>query len=221
MPILPVLILLALLQSVDLSPASDLPAAAIVAEPSLAEPSLAEPSLAEHWRVDQRCGVNCSYVWLRHLGKAKGYEEVLNAFHVGENGSSLEDIREGFQSFGVAVRVIRCTPEWLINAPKPVIAHVEWESTTSSFEQRGHYVLVLGATGNEVNYLDGSSGVLTTIATQSFTRAWSGYCVAEVPQSGMMYALLGSLVVGTYLVFVQVRGIVAKQRKKDELPKIS
>jgi hypothetical protein len=122
------------------------------------------------WRDASRCSVNAVYIGLKLLGRRVDYASVLERVPIGEKGARLTDMRDCAASFGVEAQVVKATPASLAACPLPAIAHCEEEHQTT-----GHYVVVVGLTPDEVEYIDGTTGNSTTAPMAEFSKRWTGH----------------------------------------------
>lgn len=130
------------------------------------------------WRTSVRCGLNSAYVYLRLKGYRLDYEQVAAAIPLSDKGSSLEDLRSFIILHDPATAVVRTTPAALKGLQLPFIAHLE-EDTTTIFNSvdSGHYVVVVRITAESVTFIDGTSGIIRSMRSDLFYRAWSGYLI--------------------------------------------
>ncbi len=81
----------------------------------------------QRWQEEKCCGANVLYLFLRLHGVAASHAELLREVPVGENGTSLEDLRRIARQHGLEVEVVRATPKSLSSVRFPAIAHEEVE----------------------------------------------------------------------------------------------
>ncbi len=143
--------------------------ATISAAAENASPKSPEPSV---WRTVNRCPVNAMYMIMKLNGVDVDYAKLGDVLQVGEKGSNLTALQNCGRSFGLDAKVLKVTPEELPHHPLPAIAHLESEGPGT-----GHYVVVLAAGDQGVEYLDGTTAITATVAKSVFDRQWSGYLV--------------------------------------------
>jgi len=146
---------------------------------------------SETWRVAQKCGVNALYVALRLHGKQVDYRELESRLPVGEDGSTLADMKACARAFGLHAEVVKATPEALTRCRLPVIAHCEQERSRS-----GHYIVVMSVTPAGVQFIDGTTTAISTLTTSEFKQLWTGYLL--VFENRLWWSLLfpGAAILG-------------------------
>jgi ABC-type bacteriocin/lantibiotic exporter with double-glycine peptidase domain len=117
-----------------------------------------------------KCPSNSLYIFLSILGKRLDYQELEHYLPVDQSGSSLADMRRCTEPFGVRTTVLKLTPEDLPNCPVPAILHCEEEKAVT-----GHYVILLAATSDEVEYVDGTTAIIDVMPMSEFRKNWSGF----------------------------------------------
>ena len=156
--------------------------------PAAADEPVLDTLKSSNWRQPNYCGVNSAYVFLKIHGEEVTHDEVEQRIPVSDAGSSLSDLREGIQSFGMPVRAVRAQSEQLARIPLPAVAHIE-RNDVHTFDplNRGHFVVLVAVEPEVVSYVDGTSGVLETARKDRFLREWSGYLL--VPDLRAFYFL--------------------------------
>lgn len=173
----------------------------------------AEPR-SHHWRSSQMCGVNSTYVWLRLSGYAVSYHDVSTGIPVRENGSTLASMLAFVRGQGANATAVAATPEQLMRARMPVIAHLQFDGT-SQFQasERGHFVVVLDANAESIRYVDGSTGSLKRESADRFIRNWSGVLLLT---NGRGFPIQFGLVVLVSAVMV-IGALLIRRRKRAQL----
>lgn len=155
------------------------------------------------WRNSLRCGTNVVYVYLKLLGHEPDYDEINRSLSTSEKGTSLAAIKRYLDSQGVAVEVLKATPESLTGL-FPAIAHEEENADTM-----GHYTVVINASSSEVVCIDGTSGIVHIRTMEEFMRRWTGYVIALRPRT----AFWASWLFRVNVVIAAVLGLLEMQRR--------
>ena len=150
------------------------------------------------WRIPTKCGKNCTYIMAKIIGSSASYEDVERRLPDSEKGNSLVEMRDCFRSIGLGANIARGTPDALLHAELPLIAHWEEESGNT-----GHYVVVIAVTPEGVQYVDGTTAAIAAKTFPEFLKKWSGYVlildarlwwyplVPAVATLGVMLVVLG------------------------------
>lgn len=118
------------------------------------------------------CGPNSLYLFLQLHGQKVTLDEVNQVVHPGMKGVSLLQLKEAAAKFGLQTRIHHCTWDDLVRCPKPTIAYLHHLNEAVA----GHYVVVLDADREKnVDFIDGSDGVLYRNRHGFFTQGWTGY----------------------------------------------
>ncbi len=154
---------------------------------------------AKTWRIGNKCGINVIYLMASLLTNKPDYEQVERLVPVDEKGTTLVQMRDGARPFGLNLEIVKGTPEALLACRLPVVAH--WEEEQGS---TGHYVIVLAASENEVQYIDGTSAMISTVSMTDFLRKWTGFLL--LPSEGQRWraALPAAAVVGASLLGISL-----------------
>jgi hypothetical protein len=149
---------------------------------------------AKVWRVGNKCGVNVIYLMASLLASKPDYEQVERLVPVDEKGTTLAQMREGARRFGLRLEIVKGTPAALLACRFPVIAHWEEEQGAT-----GHYVIVLAANADEVQYIDGTTALIATVSMSDFLRKWTGFLLLPSEGPGWRAALPAIAVLGASL----------------------
>jgi hypothetical protein len=172
-----------------------------------------EEHVDQLWRVPSRCGVNIAYAMLKFHGKRVDYASVLEIAGLdGDRGSSLGSLAYCLNRFGLDVRVVKSDSHGIEYCRLPLVAHLETANLQDvGVATHGHYVLIYGL-GDEVNFVDGTSGMLQTMSKEKFMNAWSGYLIVRSSgwqfnmfTIGALVGFLSSLILGLKLVIKNYR----------------
>lgn len=129
------------------------------------------------WRLPQRCGVNCAYLFIRSHGADVEYAELCNELLSGPyDDTSLAEIESACKSRGVWCEPSKIGPTELVDGEFPIILHLETGS-------RGHFILVLDAGEDHITFIDGTSGKAEMMSSRELSRQWSGYVLAPARYS--------------------------------------
>jgi hypothetical protein len=134
------------------------------------------------WRSNALCGANSAYVFLKLHGISALYPDVVSGIPADERGSALDDMRR-YLSRHFDVAVVQATPHDLLELGEqelPVIAHLILETTAVvNSQDRGHFVVIIGADDEEVRYVDGTTAAIRTEKSDRFFRQWTGYLIVK------------------------------------------
>lgn len=161
-----------------------------------------KPNAGKVWRVANKCAVNALYIMLRLHGREIHYEDLEARLPVGPKGCSLQELRNGATHFGLKTRIVKLTPEDLRQCRLPIIAHFEEEK-----EITGHYVVLAVVSPSGVEFIDGTSGIISTLPTHQFALNWSGYALVaeERPLWHLLFPLAFLLGVGAICLAIYGR----------------
>jgi ABC-type bacteriocin/lantibiotic exporter with double-glycine peptidase domain len=133
------------------------------------------------WRVPQRDGLNCLYVFLRLHGSEVSYEqlEAMLTSRKPKGGTvTLLDLKETARSCGLAVEIQSCPPGAELHARLPAI------TTLESVRERGEaFALLFERPDQERNMylMYGGSAWLGRLPIDEFLRSWSGLILTTSP----------------------------------------
>jgi hypothetical protein len=126
------------------------------------------------------CGPNSLYLFLRLHNQEITLDEVNKVVPLGTHGTSLLQLKDSAAQLGVQTRIFRCTWDDLVHCPKPAIAYLNQFNEAVA----GHYVVVLAADHEKnVDFIDGSDGVLYHNRHGFFTQGWTGYLLIPASHS--------------------------------------
>lgn len=151
------------------------------------EQSMNPPSQDPVWRSPNQCGVNCTYVLLKLLESDVSYNDVVTHVPVSSQGTSIVEIQTYLQDCGVSSDVVKASPSDLKALAVPMIAFLESNSSI------GHFVLILSANGQFVEYVDGTTGSISNATQAEFAKQWSGHLLIPAPQRSQWFAVIFSL----------------------------
>jgi predicted double-glycine peptidase len=156
------------------------------------------------------CGTNALYLLLRSHGLPVTYEQVDRQVERSERGASILQLREAAKALGLATRVRRYTLDALAQHATPLIAHVNETYSRAASARRndavnpeGHFVLVIGADGRSVRFIDGTVGSITEYTWERFPSYWTGY-VLEPVEAAVQWQLWGAVLVSAAWVAVGI-----------------
>jgi ABC-type bacteriocin/lantibiotic exporter with double-glycine peptidase domain len=127
---------------------------------------------AGSWRTANSCSPNSAYLLLRLHGIDVQHSALANQFPQRPQGNSLTELRDVITESGLPTKVVKLTPAHLRMAPLPLIAHFEEELGVT-----GHYVVVTAATDQVVEFIDGTTAMVTQQQTSEFRKNWTGYAL--------------------------------------------
>jgi len=162
---------------------------------SMVPPQLQAAEKEAIWRTAYACPINATYLAMKMHGADVRYQEVLEGLNVQPEGTSLVDLRDFVTKHGLKGEIVRTTLSSLPNLDLPVIAHWEQEKNTT-----GHYVVIIAASGNGVEFIDGTSACLRAVPLAEFGKPWTGYVLLvkennwlSLPRLMAFAAIVGSL----------------------------
>ena len=88
------------------------------------------------WRIENRCGINSLYVFMRLLEQPISYDEILRSVPVGKSGTSMAELKSFLSERKIACAIIRCTSDNLHRQPLPAIAYISVGTGTGPFHRR-------------------------------------------------------------------------------------
>jgi hypothetical protein len=144
------------------------------------------------------CGANSLYILLRLNGVNCERHTIHSEVPITGNGASMMDLQLAATRYGLHTKVAQILPRDLLKLG-PSIALI----TNKESETVGHYVVVLKGDDTSLDYIDGTTGGLTTCRTGDFERAFSGYALIT-PRAAMKSAALVLLVI---LIAIELLGI--------------
>jgi Peptidase C39 family len=145
--------------------------------PILPSGTVAAPSEdLERWRVPERDGVNCLYLFLHMSGQPVEYPSIQRALRK-EGAYSLLDLRDAARRLGVNASVRKWNPETLWHSRVPVVAYVE----RLQGGRAGSFVLFLGGEEDTCSYIDSATAVIMQVPADNFRRGWTGYVLVPGP----------------------------------------
>jgi hypothetical protein len=149
------------------------------------------------WRETSRCGVNSMYLALKLLHRQVSYDAIEERMPIKENGTRLTDMRNCAESFGIDAQIVHATPATLQKCWLPAVAHCEEEQHIT-----GHYVVVVRAAPDEVDIIDGTTGILHTVSMVEFGKEWSGYLLLLSPRPMTQWLFQAAAACGGLIAFL-------------------
>lgn len=148
------------------------------------------------WQAGPNCGANALFFMLRLNGRPVNHQELVKHLAPPKQGSSLEELQQAAQQWGLETKVLRTTPDGIERLDRPFLAHLSLPPNDA-----GHYLLVLGASGNSFQVIDGTNGSLVQLRRGTFYRHWSGYVlVTGTDWVGPLLRLILYALAGVFLV---------------------
>jgi hypothetical protein len=126
---------------------------------------------------DPDCGGNSLYVFLRLKGTRCSLGQIKQEVPMTGQGASLLALKEAARKFKVDAAVVRVNPSELVQNHLPAIARL----STPGSRDEGHYVVVTRGDGDSLMVIDGTTGVVSGVALQTFEREYSGYALVATP----------------------------------------
>lgn len=162
------------------------------------------------WRLPNRCGVNCTYLFLRSHGEQPDYDSLCHELLAStEADTSLADIEQACKKRSVWCKPMRLSPSDLQEAEFPIILHLDTG-------RRGHFILALGADQHGVSFVDGTSGKLEKMSSKELSRQWTGYALTSAPYSIFTPLNLALLLASFTIAMLVLRAVQAfRERKKS------
>jgi peptidase C39-like protein len=164
------------------------------------------------------CGPNALYFLLRLCEVNVAYDAVLKRVPLVPQGSNIEDLRQAAAEFGLATEVRRLTPEELVDAPKPLLVHVNVPASGSgqTGEGLGHFILITRTTpGGYFRGIDTTNALVTTWPPEFFARNGSGYALVVASRSRSWLLTPKGLALGSaFLVVMGLNEWIALRLRK-------
>ncbi|MGH2510780.1 MAG: cysteine peptidase family C39 domain-containing protein, partial [Ktedonobacteraceae bacterium] len=179
------------------------------------------PTMSAHsreviWRSEKACGLNCLYVLLGIHDIPLDYERLTTEMMEEERKyTSLTHLKLMAKKYGLTASIGKTDPSGLMSLSKPIVAH--WDIMSQKGESPGHFVLVLKTDSENIEFMDGTSGVLRSISWREFQRRWSGYVMFASradPFSSWIFpslSILGGAFIGAFLDRYMLRKTVSKK----------
>jgi hypothetical protein len=162
------------------------------------------------WRIENRCGINSLYVFIRLLGQPVSYDEILRDVPVREFGTSMAELKSFLSARKIACAIVRCTPDNLHRQPLPAIAYI-----SVGGEEQGHFVVVCAVNGKTLRLVDGTAGAVYTEAMESFVKHWDGHLLVPVEEPRLASLLWAAVSIsGIVLVAQSIVGALLARRTK-------
>lgn len=169
------------------------------------------------WRITSRCGVNSLYCYLRLRKINIDYDRLLSGLPVHREGTTLQELADYSNHIGFSLTPVKTSPEKLKDLV-PSILHRE-EKTGST----GHYVVLFHVAGDQVGYIDGTTGVVTQTNITRLSKEWSGYALVDSKKirspfinSGTLFAMLMGTIASLYAA-----NSFSKSFRKRPTPEVS
>ena len=127
------------------------------------------------------CGYNSLYLFLHLKGYQKNFETLKSNVLVGPNGTSLYDLQKASASVGMQTETVHCSYSTLCSINMPVIAWInrDYTATESPEPVIGHFIVLIKASVDGVEYIDGTSGEKSTMQQANFIKQWNGMILRE------------------------------------------
>lgn len=124
------------------------------------------PAIRQHDASD--CGVACLSSIARFHGRAASMARVRQYANTDRAGTSLLGLRQAAERLGYSAKGVRATPEALVRAPVPAIAHLRLVDGAQ------HYVVVERADERRVWIMDPAHGERRVDRRADFDPRWTG-----------------------------------------------
>lgn len=149
------------------------------------------------WRDQASCGRNTAYIFLKILGNENvTYQETCQHLSKNSVGVSMKDLRNYLNSEGLAINVVKSSPNAFDSLSLPAIVYMEPMVDTD--QAIGHYNILLSVNENRITYLDGTSASISETNRESFFADWSGYAIVQTNES---WKLTSNLVFAACVIF--------------------
>jgi hypothetical protein len=166
--------------------------------PGVPPPAPSPTGIPLQERAGRECGLNSLFLLLQLSGHNVSYKQTREAVVIGPNGSSLSELQQAASRLGVKTAVSRCSMAELMHMPKPVIAYLRLE-TGDTPERAGHYVVVMAANENGVEFIDGTFATALKDSASNFEAVWSGHVLAPAAAQGWVRPLALIAAVGLWV----------------------
>jgi ABC-type bacteriocin/lantibiotic exporter with double-glycine peptidase domain len=158
--------------------------------PQLRDAINAEDPQANVWRGSVQCGPNTLYAYLRLQGKNVSRQDIGRLIKLEKRGSSLQQLAQIANQFGVPSEVIKCRPIDFLDIAKPCIIHLADDLDV------GHYELLLGHDPNDTSSLiiaDFIECQMKRVSYAQFLRSISGYALVPASNNSHVTKILVSV----------------------------
>jgi len=171
--------------------------------------AIGDPRDTAIWRSERVCGVNCLYLLLRFEGRDVDYLSLQNGL-LNEKPTSLHELKAAAYRHDLDLRLARMKPSDLIGVHKPVVVHLE--SVDARAQTSGHFVLVTQAYKNGVQYIDGTTTELRSVAWKDFERSWDGFVAHSNEVGPVWWSGIDACAFGSGMVFACLAcGLIQKR----------
>lgn len=167
------------------------------------------------WQAGPNCGANALFFMLRLNGRPVNRQELIKHLAPPKQGSSLEELQQAARQWGLETKVLRTAPDGVERLDRPFIAHLSLPPNDA-----GHYLLVLGASGNSFQVIDGTNGSLVELRRGTFYRHWSGYVlVTGTDWVGPLLRLILFVLAAVFLVLTGLALYLHRRGRSVARPK--
>jgi len=122
----------------------------------------------------RECGLYCLGYMAQLRGLDIGLDEMRKKVPVGEEGTSLLELREAAKSFGMPMKVVQVAPDHLAQLSLPAIAHFE----PADVYPYSHYVVLLKVNPDSVVLFDWIARAVHVYNRRDFALRASGFYLA-------------------------------------------
>ncbi|MEP6618120.1 MAG: peptidase domain-containing ABC transporter, partial [bacterium] len=143
------------------------------------------PTVKQHDASD--CGVACLASIARHHRQTVSIARLRQHAQTDQTGTSLLGLARAARHIGYSAKAVRATPESLVRAPMPAVAHVKLQSGAQ------HFIVLERADSAKVRLMDPNGGERKTEPRSTFDARWSGALLLLAPAAVEAEADQGSL----------------------------
>lgn len=155
------------------------------------------------------CGARAAFVLIRMTGRDVTYSTVRDHAAPSEEGSSLEEVRDGLLAHDVQCAVRRLQLTDLPLAHYPFILHVNHRGGLDV----GHFFLVTGVDKVGLHTYDPVTGLKRHWPWRSFVDVWSGYAIVPTRVTIRNEQSLLSYLLGVHILVAAFVVVSLRQKK--------
>lgn len=171
-------------------------------------------------RMRTICGPNALYSLLKCCDLPADYAEIERNLPMESRGVSLLSLKRAAQHFGLQTRVRKYSSESILGLQTPAIAHHYFDMKTNDSD--AHYVLLTSITDDDIEFIDGTTGLLQKVSAAKFYSTWSGYVLEPAGNASASASLMISLgVAAGILCFPKFLRVAAGCGRRAMPPAIS
>jgi ABC-type bacteriocin/lantibiotic exporter with double-glycine peptidase domain len=143
--------------------------------------------VSDPWRCSTNGGINALYCYLRINQVRCEYSDLLREQPGDGSVHSVATLAQLASAHGLPLQPVSLTWNELSHCSMPVVVHMDGESP-----EAGAFLLLLGATDNSIDYVNGPTATIHKMSRADFCRVWSGIALlplTPVERPVLLYAI--------------------------------